>query len=569
MADEVTGGNLRGEILTNYVWVYDSDDGHGQQIKVLKPGDVVDIYNTNGNWIKHSAGGYSMYQSDDGQEKYIRIFDTTKPADDAKTTTTNGTDTNSAGSTIDDLKKNSDYTSSQDIDYSTYTTTLTEKKNSIYSNFLTKVDGVYGMPYQFMDSVDPKLPGSDYGEVFTDVVISRMPLLLLSPGKPMFMQDYTAKQKQDVLQYIKDGLHNTIDDLLDNKEPGKYYSFGYNYQEFYQYVNPMCQSAAQFLGIGSKLLDGTELQHYKWQNYTNSALRNFVSSNESLAFYIESPNQVSESFSNNVGESSLASKVNEMSDLSREVQFLLGGLSGMDFSKFQANVDATKSDLNAFAAKYLNGSSAGNLIKNLVDTGLTTVVTGGKMIFPEIWKDSTYSNDYDVTVKLRTPDCDLMSWYMNICVPMMMLVCLVAPQSMGQNAYKSPFLIKGFYKGLFNCQMGIITNMSISKGDKGSWTLGGLPTQVDVSFTIKDLYNTLTLSKTSDGLMSMDFVKNTYLVDWIANNCGININKPDILRRIDLWMNMMSNNAYNKVTFDGFMGIKQDLTNLVNGFFKR
>jgi hypothetical protein len=328
---------------------------------------------------------------------------------------------------------------------------------------------------------------------------------------------------------------------------------------------------AQFLKIGHKTVSfngsSVQLQDFRWQNYTNDALTNFISSNESLAFYIDSPTQISESFSNQTGESALASKVNEMSDLSREVQFLMGGMSGMDFSKLQSNVAATQADLNSFISKY-TPNNVNTLLNNLVNTGLTNVVCGGKMIFPEIWKDSSYSNDYDVTVKLRTPDCDPLSWYFNIGVPMMMLVCLTAAQSMGQNAYKSPFLIKGFYKGLFNCQMGMITSMNISKGDKSGWTLGGLPTQVDISFTIKDLYNSLTITKTSENLLSMDFIKNTYLVDWIANNCGINVNKPDILRRLDLWMNMIGNNIYGKIP-DAFMGLEQTYTNAVASFFKR
>ena len=557
---------MRGEVLT-YVWVYDSKSEKANQLSVAKPGSIMIITEMYDNWIKHGSG-YSMFKAADGSAEYVRIYDPTKEKDPTNEPTKEIKES--------DLAENSAYTDSKTIDYSQYTKGLqaTSKDKANYKkSFLTKVDGIFGMPYQFMESVDPRLPDSDFGEMFTDVVVSRMPLLLLSPGRPAFMADYDKKQKDDITSLILDGsLKNTIDDLLD-KDAGKYYSFAYNYKEYFQYLNPMLQSAAQFLGIGSKQISAGgfsgELQHFRWQNYTNSAFKNFVSSNESIGFYIESPNQISESFNNQTGESALASKVNEVSDLSREIQFLLGGMSGIDMQKFQEGSQSLQTDLQSWQDKYLHKNAGSNLLGNLLNVGLTTVAAGGKMIFPEIWKDSTYSNDYDVTIKLRTPDCDPLSWFFNICVPMMALVCLCAPQSMGPNAYKAPFLIKGFYKGLFNCQMGIITNMNINKGDKGAWTLGGLPTQVDINFTIKDLYNTLTLSKTSEGIFSMDFVKNTYLVDWIANNCGINVNKPDIIRRIELYKNMVQNNTYSKVTFDGFIGIKDSLTNLANGFFKR
>lgn len=565
--------NSKGEVLVS-VWVYERTNENSGQILALKKGTVIVVQSITDNWVKHSSG-YSMYKSADGKEEYIRLYDPNSEKDPSTQPSSNET----KEITQDDLKESSDYVNSDNIDYSVYKTDLAASKeqaqaksNNIKKSFLTKVDGIFGMPYQFMESVDPRLPGSDFGEIFTDLIVSRMPLLLLSPGRPMFMKDFSAEQRSDVASLMISKLDNSVDDLLDSTT-GKYYSFSYNYKEYFQYLNPMLQAAAQFLGIGATNISGGfftgELQHFKWQNYANSAFRNFVSSNESLGYYIDSPNQISESFSNQTGESALASKVNEASDLSREVQFLFGGLSGMDVSKLQSAAQGLQTDLDAWKSKYVGDGGAKNLLTNLLNTGLTTVVAGGKMIFPEIWKDSTYSNDYDVTIKLRTPDCDPLSWFFNICVPMMSLVCLVAPQSMGANAYKAPFLIKGFYKGLFNCQMGIITNMNISKGDKGAWTLGGLPTQVDINFTIKDLYNTLTLTKTTEGVASMDFIKNTYLVDWIANNCGLNVNKPDIIRRIELWKNMMQNNAYNKVTFDGFMGIEQGLTNLLNGFFKR
>lgn len=564
---------LKGKTLTP-IWVYDKVNG--DQIDYVKADTVLDVLYTaeSGKWIKHKLGWSPIVVNG---VQVIQLYKSGSGDDDGKQLASSGLDPEKYKE--DEDKKDSDFVELDDMTLAGYQvyisgTDASGKKikinnDTITTSFLTNCRGVYGMPYQYMSEVDPKLPNSDYGAMFTDMILTRMPLLILSPGKPMFMQGYSDQNKKDVISFMGDKLKNTVDDLLDidGKNPGKYYSFGYSYDEYYKYVNPMCQAAAQFLGIGEYKIDGTQLKDYKWQNYTQSSLRNFISSNESICFYIDSETQVSESFSNDTGDSMLASKVNELSDLSKEVQYLMGGMAGIDMEKFQSNMETTKSEFEQFQQKYMSGKAGKTLLGNLIDTGLTSVVCGGKMIFPEIWKSSSYSNDYDVTVKLRTPDCDPVSWFLNICVPMMMLVCLVCPQSMGYNAYKSPFIIKGFYKGFFNCQMGIISNMTISRGDKGKWTLSGLPTQVDINFTIKDLYKTLTLTKTTEGFISMDFVRNTYLVDWIGNNCGININKPDILRSAELWMNMINNNLYNKVTFDGFSGIKNRLSNLVDKFY--
>ena len=377
------------------------------------------------------------------------------------------------------------------------------------------------------------------------------------------MKGYDDKQKKDILKFASElnVVGNKIDELLDKKN-GRYYSFGFNYQEYWDYVNAMCQAAAIFLGIGDKVYkDGKKLRNYKWETDSNDLLRSFISNQESIAFYIDSETQITESFSNQTSESQLMEFTNQASNLSREIQFLLGGMSGKDFSKLAGNAESVMDDFKNFGNKYLGDGMAGSLIGSLVDTGVTTVVAGGKMIFPEIWQDSSYTRDYDVTIKLRSPDCDTFSLFLNLFVPMFKIVALTAPQSLGANGYKSPFLVRGFYKGMWNCDMGMITSLSIARGDKCNWTRRGIPTQIDINFTIKDLYTFVTLTSSKNPIK---FCHNTCLLNWISNQCAININKPDIIRKIELYYTMVTNNAKDILTLDSFSGVKQAMTNLLN-----
>ena len=82
--------------------------------------------------------------------------------------------------------------------------------------------------------------------------------------------------------------------------------------------------------------------------------------------------------------------------------------------------------------------------------------------------------------------------------------------------------------------MGIM-NMSVNKGAEGAWTFDGLPTVVDVSLDIKDLYSKFTISK--DELFGGDAqaLQNVALMTYLANMCGINMNVPDIARTLKLW----------------------------------
>ena len=131
---------------------------------------------------------------------------------------------------------------------------------------------------------------------------------------------------------------------------------------------------------------------------------------------------------------------------------------------------------------------------------------------------------------------------------MLHLLGLVLPRESGGkdtkgHGYISPFLVRGFYKGLFNVDMGIITDMTFTKGKESAWSLSGIPTTVDVSFTIKDLYSDMYMSNMDQ--LTHNTMTNIILMDYISNLCGVNINEVDVYRGIEMFF---MNNVVNRVT---------------------
>lgn len=515
---------------------------------MLKLNEEIIITKMDGDWVYHNQGGWSLIRQDNAT--YIQL-----------------TENNSNG--VSTIIQPKDITT--ETDYSKYlnkTTASNINETTVGSkdpseDFIKSVRGIHGMPYQYMSSVDRRIDGSSFGRKFTEKIITRMPLLLLTPGRPKFMKAFSAKEREDIIKYIGNKENGSIIDDLLNRE-GKFYDLEFNYKEYYDYVNPMCQLTAKLLGLDNKILDGTQLDKYNWSKYANSQLTNFISSAECVAFYIDSEKQISETFSNSTGESILAGKANSLSDMGREIQFLLGGTAGLQFDALsQQNYDATLKEFDDFSKKYLK--MVPETLINRLGSGFLTVATGGKMIFPEIWNESHFSRSYNVNLKLRTPDYDPFSWYMNIAVPLLHLIALVGAQQMGPNAYKSPFLVRGTYKGFFNVNMGIITDMNINKGDQSKWTINGLPTEVDISIQIKDLYDVMALSKQTE-LMSL--MNNTALMDYLANMCGININKPEILRQVDIYMTQfMNSKGLPSRIGRGFSNIEQALNNKLKDIY--
>ena len=548
--------NYIGEVLQDSVWIRKTPSISGTPVRMVYKGDQFKLTEQSGNWFKCNSG-WICSKLDNGT-KLLKI-NTNKIL-----TRTNAVDGGGGSSTTvtseeDKNSENHDYIGN----YTTGSSGTTVQNNLA---FLKNVRGIHGMPYQFLPSVDRRLPGSNFGRKYSERIIARMPLLLLTPGTPKFMASYTDKDKSNLLKYMLNKEESLIEQLTNNTDgDSKFYTFQFAYKQYYACVNPMLQRIARFLNIHEMQIDGKALDRYEWENYTNEAFKGFVSSRESIAFYIDSETQISESFSNSTGESSLAQTVNGLSDMGREIQFLLGGAAGVEFEALkEENRGEVLADFDSFADKY-----AKLIPKNLMNklsNGFLTVASGGKMIFPEIWQDSEFSRTYNISLKLRTPESDNFSWFMNIAVPLVHLICLVAPRQLGANGYQSPFLVRGYYKGFFNCDMGIITNMEIEKGDKGKWTTNGLPTVVDVNFTLKDLYQIMTITQDNN---VTDLLKNTALLDYLANMCGININKPDILRSLDIYYTQLTNKVVDTITFDGFLGVEQALSNLAGSIFKR
>ena len=102
------------------------------------------------------------------------------------------------------------------------------------------------------------------------------------------------------------------------------------------------------------------------------------------------------------------------------------------------------------------------------------------------------------------------------------------------NGFTAPFLIRAYYTGGFNIDTGIITSLTFSKGKEGSW-VDGVPTEVDVSLTIKDLYSNLSMP------VDTGLPNNTAMMDYIGNAVGNNIMNADYLLRLQTYKDIIKN----------------------------
>ena len=432
--------------------------------------------------------------------------------------------------------------------------------------------GVEGMPYQFMDTTDNRFEvdnsgnrKSSVGRKFTEKIVTRMPLLFLTPCEPLFIDGNKGTDTQKVLfgALMNNDAGANLTSLISSKANGqRYYTAQFATYQYYNYLNFMLNMIVNYLGLGEEEIEikgkMTKLANVAWQDeldieFSNYFYKNTLGTMQSLFFYCDAIDSVSESFSNDTTQSSLASQVNGYSDQIKEIQFLLGNGGGMASSlltNIQNELGNTNGDGNwmsslgeSFVGLLTNSIGGENSLINkwVTDSTLAAVAAGGKIIFPEIWSDSQYSKSYSIDIKLRSPDHDSLSIFLNVLKPYCKLLALTMPRAfrgidgndIDPNGYGSPFLVKAACKGLFNIDMGIITSLSVTKGASCAWNDDGLPTQIDVSLEIKDLYSTLAMS--GYGNMSIDIfsnfsnildaTKNAVYLDFLANMAGLNVNE--------------------------------------------
>lgn len=118
---------------------------------------------------------------------------------------TGGGGNTNTGITPNDTSMTDDFLSDGD---SEYYRAFAIKNITSAKKFTTSVRGIYGMPYQYMPLVDPKLSDGtttgNYGRLYSERILERMPLLVVSPGIPVYMPNYSGDARQNVLTALID-----------------------------------------------------------------------------------------------------------------------------------------------------------------------------------------------------------------------------------------------------------------------------------------------------------------------------------------------------------------------------
>lgn len=505
---------------------------------------------------------------------------------DTVTTPSKPTDTSaSAGTTVSVTNANSTSVGSG-LD-----SKITEMLNAAITAKVEMIDPDVrhiGQPHQFLAATDYRNSAtSEMGRKYLENIFSEAPIVSIIPGKPNYLPDATEETKKNVAALLggkgkDDTAKSAISEIVSKSGDMRYFGFVPDYSEYIRYVNLLCRMTAIYLGIGDKLAPGatqTVYKNYSWANYkyrkahpkrTNREqdgtfnmtlwdnikqavgdMMSEVATPDYVSLYVDSNTSFGENADNSTTQSQLESTLADtLEGLSKEVSFWLNaGGAGM--------ADDIKQGLAASIGSIADSSltKTGGIIDRIIGSS-TEILQGSNMIFPEIWSDSGYGKSYSVNMTLQSPYGDKESIFLNILVPMMHVIAMALPRQTSANSFTTPFLVRAFRPGWFVCDMGIITSLSI---DKAEWTVDGLPSEVKISFNIKDLYDNLMITP---AYKPGDFFNNDGLIDFLAITAGIDILKPDLKTKLEV----VAQTLLNKFT-DIPANIYQDFMESLKGYF--
>lgn len=418
----------------------------------------------------------------------------------------------------------------KDDEYESY---YVKSRGDAWGNAPLSRSGIFGLPFQFNSGADPRGSKSTLGRVYRQRIAADLPLVIFQVGKPKFMDPASLFAKKS----DKDNQNALMKLMAESNEEKRnagleaiagtgafnetrYYSFDDDYLRYADYVNTMCRFTAMKMGLWNHF--NFDIKDLKNDSFISQA----TAQSNYMAFYADKGTSYSESGNNTTGDSALASGLKSVSNIKREADFLFGAGAGNKLD------DMSTTNYNETVKKLTTDMGDPTALLHRLNSAGQTIMAGGNLLFPEIWQDSSYRKSYTIDLKFYSPYGDPESIFLNVYVPFFCIFAMALPRQNSKQGYDTPFIIKMYSKGWFNCDLGMIDSIDVRKGGGSGteWTIAGLPTEIDVTLNIKDLYPTLMLTM-ARGTGSL-FQNNTGLIEHLNLMSGIDLHGVHLFQNL-------------------------------------
>lgn len=205
-----------------------------------------------------------------------------------------------------------------------------------------------------------------------------------------------------------------------------------------------------------------------------------------------------DSFTNTVGESELASTLNNLASGARNLRFTFAD------GNVHPIVNGIKEGVSQFIQGFADSVGFGGVVAALTGGAFTDV--------PSMWKGSSVNlQGASYTIPLVSPYNHPFAQYLFMDIPLCMILAMCMPLSTGKQSYTSPFICEIYDKGHTQSRLAIVDQVSVRRGvnslafNRNQQAMG-----YEVSISFKYL----------DNLMHMPITMGISLTEAVATTIG-------------------------------------------------
>ena len=145
----------------------------------------------------------------------------------------------------------------------------------------------------------------------------------------------------------------------------------------------------------------------------------------------------------------------------------------------------------------------------------------------------------------------------------MHLMALCIPKQLGDNpnALGSPFLVKCFCKGVFSCQMGMITSMVVDKTENVN--ANNLPARIKVTLYLRDLYDEFAISPSNK---PFQIFNNVSMLEFLSVTAGLNMGTNNMIQRLGL-LNLLVRGSIKDIPGNVYLKFMDNVRNVTRKIF--
>lgn len=216
----------------------------------------------------------------------------------------------------------------------------------------------------------------------------------------------------------------------------------------------------------------------KWYDYF---LANLGDGADWASFRVDYTGPVQESFSSTTAQSTLAQKINSFTSSNHDIR--------MNYAGGIESIPGASTVLGAVK------TVLGTVASTLHIEGLAAVAGSAFVDIPEHWESSVAQlPQAHYTMTLNSPYGNPISRMFSIYIPLAMIMAGALPLSTGKQSHTSPFLVELHDRGRVLSRLGIINELTISRGTGNlGFNNEGQPMSIEVTFGIKDLSSLVAL----------------------------------------------------------------------------